>query len=389
MRLPQPILDINFVPNAATPAIITFSRADAATCATYEDACGLIQTVAANVFRDAYNDAGVFLGKRVEDARANRITYARDLSNAAWVKTNMTATKTATGVDGQANSASVLTATGANGTVAFTFALAAVDHALSLMVKRLVGTGAVLMSMDNGVTWTDITSQLSTSSWTRPWFFQNTANPTVIIKLATSGDSIAVDYVQIEDGKTPTSPILTAGAAATRVADYPYVTLSGLVDYQGKPLFRADQWTLVVEASIDYLGATATFPTLASLYADATHYMSVFVSDAVNDALKVSVVDGTTQASFDVTPGAIVPGNIYRVGMSASLNNFSGCCNGGNVVQDLAGTMPTPTILGLAHVANLYRLNGCLRRLTLWNRDLYRYLKTLTTVQQFNVSGLN
>ena len=45
------------------------------------------------------------------------------------------------------------------------------------------------------------------------------ANPTVGIKMGTSGDVIDVDCVQDENGAWATSPILTTTAAVTRNAD--------------------------------------------------------------------------------------------------------------------------------------------------------------------------
>ena len=44
-------------------------------------------------------------------------------------------------------------------------------------------------------------------------------NPMVAIRLASSGDAVAMDYAQIEDGAFQTMPILTTSASATRAAD--------------------------------------------------------------------------------------------------------------------------------------------------------------------------
>ena len=62
-------------------------------------------------------------GLLIEETRTNVVLHNRDLTNAAWVKTNMTAVKDQTGVDGVANSASKITATAANATVLQTITL--------------------------------------------------------------------------------------------------------------------------------------------------------------------------------------------------------------------------------------------------------------------------
>lgn len=55
-------------------------------------------------------------GILVEEARTNVVLWNRDLTNAAWTKTNITAAKDQTGIDGFASSASKITATAGNGT---------------------------------------------------------------------------------------------------------------------------------------------------------------------------------------------------------------------------------------------------------------------------------
>lgn len=382
MKLPRPVLDLDFVPGV-TPASITFSRADATTCATYVDACGLIWTVPAGVLRDMYDANGVYLGKLVEEARINRVTSCRDLTG--WTKSNTTITKTATGVDNTANSASIITATATDGTASFAITSASASRAFSAYVKRITGAGAISVSVDGGATWLDITAQLSTSTWSRPYKVQTVTNPTVMFKIGSNGDAIAVDYVQCEDGLFPTSAIYTSGAAATRAADYPYVTLSGLVDAQGHPLFATGQGTLLVEGCINYVGATASYPVLASLYTDATHYADIFINDPVADAVRAAVVDGTSQAAFDLT-SAVATGQLYRAALAFKTNLFAGCAEGKTVYSDTAGTVPAVSTLGLGHVFNLYRLNGCIRRLTLWNRELSACIKSLTARREFTVA---
>lgn len=151
------------------------------------------------------------------DSATNVVLYNRDLTNAAWVKTNCTAAKDQTGIDNVSNAASSVTATASNATILQTITLASSQQFQSAFVKRITGSGAVSMTMDGGATWTALTL---TSSWVRlPIPAQTLANPSVGFKIATSGDAIAVDFVQNEAGAAWTSPIATTSTAVTRTAD--------------------------------------------------------------------------------------------------------------------------------------------------------------------------
>ena len=176
---------------------------------------GLYQS--GTTLRTEYNSSGVALGVRIEEARTNVVLHNRDLTNVAWTKTNTTAAKDQTGIDGVANSASSLTATAGNGTCLQAITLASSARYQSAFVKRITGSGTINMTMDNGTTWTAVTV---TASWTKVEIpTQTLANPTVGFRIVTSGDAIAIDMVGNENGTFSTSPIVTAGSTVTRAAD--------------------------------------------------------------------------------------------------------------------------------------------------------------------------
>jgi hypothetical protein len=155
-------------------------------------------------------------GLLIEESRANRILWCRDATQANWVSTNVTAAKDQTGIDGVANAASSLTATANDGTCIQTITLASGSRTGSVYLKRITGTGNVQVSLDGS---TYSTVDLSASEWRRIVLSGTVTNPTVGIKLAVSGDAVAMDYGQVEDGAFVTSPILTTTASVTRAGE--------------------------------------------------------------------------------------------------------------------------------------------------------------------------
>lgn len=169
------------------------------------------------------------LGLLVEDSRTNVVLWNRDLTNVVWTPTNITAAKDQTGPDGVSNSASSLLATAGNGTILQSITLASSARAQSAYIKRITGTGTINMTMDNGSTWTAVTV---TANWNQVSIpTQTLANPVVGFQIVTSGDAIAVDFVQNENGIFATSPIPTTTVAVARAGDtvQPISTLSSVL----------------------------------------------------------------------------------------------------------------------------------------------------------------
>jgi len=122
----------------------------------------------------------------------NVVTWPQDLSNALWVKSNMTAVFDQKGVDGVANSASSLLANAANATCLRSVTLPEAKRYQSAWFKRLIGHGVVSMTMDGGKTWSPIAVPPTWSRHSIPP--QIIENPTVGFQLATNGDKIAVEF---------------------------------------------------------------------------------------------------------------------------------------------------------------------------------------------------
>lgn len=182
--------------------------------------------------RSTYSEltGAIYLGILLEEARTNTCLWNRDFTNAAWVMTTMTPLKDQTGIDGAANAASSLLATGANATAKQTITLAAVNRPFSVFVKRLTGTGNIDLAQDGAAFTTKAVA--NDGLWHRISLVASQLNPVLSIRLATNGDKIAVDYAALEDNAGAaatfeTSPIATTTLAVTRNADVSSIPTAG------------------------------------------------------------------------------------------------------------------------------------------------------------------
>jgi hypothetical protein len=317
----------------AVPPGWTLTRAG--TNATYFDSAGILQTAGANVARFGYNQATLALkGLMVEQASTNSCLQNRDFTNAAWTKTNCTAAKDQTGIDGAANSASSLTATGANGTALQAITLASAVKDGSFYLKRITGTGNIDITIDNGTTWT---TKVLTTSWQRFDRTQTLANPTVGIRIVTNGDKIAVDYAGLEDGlSAPTSPILTAGAAATRNADVLTINPTGLlVDAQG---FMALSYECIVAQVSSAVFTLATMYNTGGSFGVSGGNTYLFDTTALRVGPAIGAVPGTTYSAAATWGGsgcAIAVGGSVTSGLA--FDGSLGVTNPLRIGDDAAG----------------------------------------------------
>jgi len=259
-----------------------------------------------------------------------------------WVATNITAVKNQTGPDGVANSATLLTATGAGATVTQLFTGASTLRAVSAFVKLVSGSGTVEMTVDGGTTWVPVTV---TSSWTRVEIpTQTVINPVTGFRIA-SGVSIAAYCVQMENAGAnvpfASSPIVTTTAFATRAIDQPKIAGTSF------PLNNTDgQGTLYVKA-VCY-GSAAQTRMIAALD-DGT--VSEGVEVLLNSLYRTSFAvrdGGVVQATMNsVAGGGIPPLTPFKLALGLKLNDTFGATSEAatSFPVDTACTMPTPTFL--------------------------------------------
>jgi hypothetical protein len=138
-----------------------------------------------------------------------------------WVTSSMSVAKDQVGIDGLVNAASKLTADANDATIFQYMPVVAGSRTSSVFLKRISGSGIIQVSLD-GVTWSTV--DIVDTEWRRIALSGTVANGCLGLRLRSSGDVIAMDYGQVEDGGFATSPILTTGATSVRSADIARVT---------------------------------------------------------------------------------------------------------------------------------------------------------------------
>ena len=338
------------------------------------NAAGLLVNYAATlpVFDYGPMGGGACRGINIQNTTSMPLLWNRDLTNAAWTKTDVTAAKDAVGLDGSANSCSTLTATAIGGKVTQAVTLASSLKCFYFYIKRKTGTGTVSLTMDDGVASTDITSQINSSTFTLAYMSQTLANPVVGIIFGTSGDEVIVDCgaIDISNGNIPSSPYISTTAAVSRVRDDIIVSGTNFSDW-----YNQSEGTFVVDFYLDYASGAATVNRRELLEIDdttANERLSIFAANtSISNHIHAQVIDGgVTQASIDSTAFATAS-ILQRAGLAYKLNDVQLAWNGSVSSVDTGVTIPTPTRIVIGGRVGLSdQLNGVIATVRYWNRRL-------------------
>ncbi len=353
-------LDLRFAQNKVLPAAptITYSGADNG---TYFDSSGVLQTSGSDEARFDHTLAGVSLGLLIEEARINRALRNRDHSNAAWVASNMTQAKDATGLDGVANSATTLTATAANATSLQTVTIASSQFTNSIYVKRKTGTGDIDITDNNGTNWTTL-SGLSSLVWTRHNIVRTQANPVFGVRIVTSGDAVEVDFAGLEPGAFLTSPVEVEGSAVTRTADV--ATMSDVSWHSG----GAGTWF----AEFDQPALTGAAAYILQIDdGDSTDRENFQVRSGAKPHFEVISSGGNNGLTTAID--VIVAGTTVKIAAAYETNDLAFSMDGASIITDATVDFPTDALttarIGVDH-GNANPLNGHIARIAYWPRRL-------------------
>jgi hypothetical protein len=345
--------------------LITFTRAYEA---IFTGPDGLLKTAGNGV--PVFDHAPIIracLGLRIEEQRINRLVHNRDLTQAAWVATNITPAKDQIGADGVSNSASSITSTAGNGTILQTITSASAARATSTYVKRITGSGAVEMTQNGGTTWTAVTV---TGDWTRVQIPTATVtNPVVGFRIVASGDAIAVDYVQCEDGADITSPIATGAGTATRSADVASITGSNFSSW-----YRQDEGTMHAAFTIGYASNFPNFPNVYDFNSGANTNRITLLGLQNGRSISVGITSSNVgQLDFAAFTAGSASEN--RTAHSFGTNSSQLAANGALIGStDTTVTMPVGINELDIGVGFGQQFTGTIRRLTYWPHRLPNYL---------------
>jgi len=276
----------------------------------------------------------VFDGTMIEAAATNLVTDVRDMTTVNWTRgATITVALTGTGADGTANSCSRLTggAVAATNRASQTLVAAASTRVYGPLIKRVTGSGPILITQDGFVTTTDVSSQINSATFTQVQITGSTLNAAYGVQVSTNGDVILVDGNQFEAGSASTSTILTG---ATRAADIVTATTSGLqVGAQG---FAAGAFRLIAEA-VTGQGTFLSTDTGGGVAGAQSYWFggAMYMYDTTGGAFGVAATP---------TVGAV---NKVAVSWGAGTNGWQNSLNGvvasGNIAFDgnmnFAGTM--------------------------------------------------
>ena len=291
-----------------------------------------------------------------EGARTNYALYSRTWTNAAWVASNVTAAQTQTGVDGVANSAASLTASAGNGTLLQSITLASQANVFQPFIKRITGTGEVDITLDGGTTWTNITSQINSSTFTQVQATETAANPQIGFRIVTSGDAIAVDMGDMQGGTFASTPIPTTTVAVTRNADVlTYPSAGNILDAAG---------TVYAEFSQSAMTAARIVGSTTSPKTPLT----------ITGTGKLEIYDGT---NFSITANAETLGTVNK-GVASWGSQLSAVLNAGTAASSVYGGSITGTNISIGtDSANI--LFGTIRNVRIYPTALSApYLQNLT-----------
>jgi hypothetical protein len=291
-------------------------------------------------------------GLLMEMARPNIALHSRDFTQAAWVKTNITAALDVTGINGVANSASRLTATAANGTALQAITSASANHVTSFFLRRIGGTGTVEITQNGGTTWTPVTLTFAWKRFVVP--VGTVANPVIGIRLGTSGDVIAVDVAQTEVETFPTSPIITAGASVTRAAEV--ATISPVSSW-----FNPSEGTMFAElvfpAFPTFGGTVAVTPIFSLDDNSLNNYYWISMVRESGGVHLTGLVQVSGNRAFDGPDYSFSANQVLRIAMAYSAGSVATVFNGGAVTSNaVTGLPPGINRLALSHEASAHYL---------------------------------
>lgn len=235
---------------------------------------------------------------------------------------------------------------------------------VSAWIRRVTGTGTVSLSADNGATWTDITSQINSSTYKQVRIpTMDMANPVVGVKLGTSGDAIDIDFFQCENDDQATSPILTTSATNIRGQELAAFGTTGVAYNDGLRILKDLYYGTPVTFLVQYSGNFSTRLKHLILGTDGNN-MPFSSGSAGGGTLTVNGNTGSLVSDEADVSGLFT---LNKVCIRLDGNSLSICINGGAIKTTTASKyQATAQVLThgglLNNGSNILPTNGYVKR---------------------------
>jgi hypothetical protein len=318
----------------------TFTRASTA---TFVGSNGLIQSATINTPRFDHDPVTLACkGLLIEESRTNLLTQSESWQTGSSFTGPITpsiSNNTTTSPDGllTADTLSGSNGTLADGSVNSTWRLpnisSSTTYTFSIYIKSLgVATKAEIRIRDNSTGTSVQTLDTNiTSDWKRISVTATTGGTTTSIRciIQNTDGPIAIYGAQLEAGSFPTSYIPTTTTALTRSADVCSITGGDFTS-----LYNATEGTILANASTPASGDR----TVLSIDDNTANEMTRLRTEGTNPFFKVT--DGGSDV-VAIDAGTVTANTTFKLAAAYEINNFAASINGGAVVADTSGTIPT------------------------------------------------
>jgi hypothetical protein len=173
----------------------------------------------------------------------------------------------------------------------------------------------------------------------------------------------SISKPQLETGPIATSPIITAGSAATRTSDV--MTIDGANGLALAAALSSSFWTYV-EGTCFPSGSSAVRPFI-SADDNTTNARWRVGADGLGSGNMLAIAGGVGVAFINYGAGPWPLGSNRRIATSFATNNFRGIITGGVQGSDLSGIPPTVTQFKIGAAFSISQIPAlAIRRITLF-----------------------
>lgn len=186
---------------------------------------------------------------------------------------------------------------------------------------------------------------------------------------------------QVEQGDSASSYIKTTTTAESRSADNLDITGNDFFSW-----FKPAQGTILWRGVISRISPSASYNLLeiSDSTSNESITLSVDSSSSPANKLKYSITDnGSQQAAISATVGT-VRDKEYRISMGYSANDFLFSINGEIVNDDLSGSLPTVSKIGLGSGVGGNHFYGHIKEVAYWNQRLGTEVTRLISSVSYN-----